>query len=122
MPRIAYANVFVTDLDRACAFYQTAFGFTLESKDADHGYASFDAGAIRLGVAQVAGDQAELAGRHTGLGIDVEDLEAEHARLVAAGVEFPMAPERQPWGGFMALVADPDGNVFYLDQISAAHG
>ncbi len=33
-----------------------------------------------------------------------------------------MAPQKQPWGGFMALFADPDGNVFYLDQIDAAHG
>jgi len=27
-----------------------------------------------------------------------------------------MPPTRQPWGGVMALVADPDGNVFYVDQ------
>jgi predicted enzyme related to lactoylglutathione lyase len=122
MPRIAYANVFVRDLERACAFYAEVLGLTLQRVDAAHGYASLDAGPIRLGLAKVEEAQAELAGRHTGLGFDVDDLEAEHARLVAAGVDFPMPPERQPWGGFMALMADPDGNVFYLDEISAAHG
>ncbi len=122
MPRIAYANVFVRDLARACEFYEHTLGLTPQRKDIDHGYASFEAGPIRLGLAQVGDDQAGLAGRHTGLGFDVEDLEAEHARLAAAGVAFPMPPERQPWGGFMALMEDPDGNVFYLDQISAAHG
>ena len=59
MPRIAYANVFVTDLERACEFYEQVFGFTLESKDADHGYAALAAGPIRLGLAQVGGDQSE---------------------------------------------------------------
>jgi predicted enzyme related to lactoylglutathione lyase len=28
-----------------------------------------------------------------------------------------MPPTDQPWGGFMATFADPDGNVFYLDQL-----
>ncbi len=122
MARIAYVNVFVRDLTHACDFYENVLGFVPQQRDTDHGYAAFDAGPIRLGLAQVGDAQPELLGRHTGVGIDVDDLEAEHARLSAAGVEFPMAPERQPWGGFMALVADPDGNVFYLDQISAAHG
>ena len=121
MAHIAYVNVFVTELSRACAFYEQQLGFRVERVDEAHGYAALDAGPIRLGLARVAGDHAELAGRHTGVGISVDDLEAEHARLSAAGVAFPMPPERQPWGGFMALVADPDGNVFYLDEITAAH-
>jgi predicted enzyme related to lactoylglutathione lyase len=29
-----------------------------------------------------------------------------------------MEPTRQPWGGYMALLEDPDGNRFYLDQVS----
>ena len=41
---------------------------------------------------------------------------------MALGVAFPKPPERQPWGGFMALFADPDGNTYYLDEVSAAHG
>lgn len=56
-------------------------------------------------------------GRHTGVGFGVPDLRAAHARLEAAGVRFPMPPARQPWGGFMAMFADPDGNLFYLDEL-----
>jgi predicted enzyme related to lactoylglutathione lyase len=55
------------------------------------------------------------------VGLAVSDLEATHARLSGLGVAFDMPPTRQPWGGFMALLADPDGNVFYLDEVSAAH-
>lgn len=118
---IAYVNLFVTDLARACDFYEKKLGLPLEHSDAEHGYASFAAGPIRLGIAAVEGEQAAMAGRHTGVGLAVADLEAEHARLAGLGVSFPMAPTRQPWGGFMALLSDPDGNVLYLDQVSAVH-
>lgn len=119
---IAYVNVFVTDLARSVAFYRDALGLELEFASPDHGYASFAAGPVRLGLALPGPDQPALVGRHTGVGLQVDDLEAEHARLAGLGVRFTMAPTRQPWGGFMALLADPDGNVFYLDQVAAVHG
>ena len=116
---IAYVNVFVTDLDRAIEFYRSTLGLELLHATPEHGYASFAAGPARLGLVVAGADQHELVGRHTGVGLNVDDLEKEHARLAGRGVAFPMPPTRQPWGGFMALAADPDGNVFYLDQISA---
>jgi predicted enzyme related to lactoylglutathione lyase len=120
--QIAYVNVFVTDLERAIAFYRDTLGLELAHSDAAHGYASFEAGPVSLGLALPGDGQRDLVGRHTGVGFAVADLEAEHARLAGLGVAFPMAPARQPWGGFMALVADPDGNVYYLDEVTAAHG
>lgn len=119
---IGYVNVFVSDLARAVEFYQKALGFELNFADSDHGYASFKAGPISLGIATAGEDQQELIGRHTGVGVAVKDLTAEHERLVGMGVAFSMAPSKQPWGGFMALVDDPDGNKLYLDEVSAAHG
>jgi len=122
MIQVAYVNVFVTDLERAIGFYREELGLSLAHSDTEHGYASFEAGPVSLGLAVAGDEQRELVGRHTGVGLAVSDLEAEHARLEARGVAFPMPPTRQPWGGFMALVADPDGNVFYLDEVSAMHG
>jgi len=119
--QIAYVNVFVKDIEKAVAFYESILGLTSKFSDPEHGYASIDAGPVQLGLAVAGPDQAELVGRHTGVGLAVEDLKAEHARLTALGVSFPMPPSKQPWGGFMALVADPDGNVFYLDEVAAAH-
>lgn len=119
---IAYVNIFVTDLDRAVEFYQDKLGLTLECSSPEHGYASLSAGPVRLGLAVPGPDQADLVGRHTGVGLNVEDLESVHKRLSALNVKFSQPPTRQPWGGFMALVDDPDGNVFYLDQISVVHG
>lgn len=120
--KIAYVNVFVSDLERSVGFYRDDLGLTLEFADAGHGYASFAAGDLRLGLAVPGEEDAGLVGRHTGVGFAVDDLEAAHARLAGLGVEFPTPPTRQPWGGFMAAFADPDGNLYYLDEVSAAHG
>lgn len=118
-PRVWYVNVFVSDLERSVGFYREKLGLPLRHADREHGYASFDAGAVSLGLARVSRDspEAALVGRHTGVGLGVADLMAAYQELRAAGVRFTMEPERQPWGGFMAMLADPDGNVFYLDEL-----
>ena len=119
--RIGYVNVFVSDLSRSVAFYRDVLGLELEFADEGHGYASFAGGGVRLGLAAVGEDGDGLCGRHTGVGLAVDDLVAEHKRLVGLGVAFTEPPTRQPWGGFMALLSDPDGNIFYLDEVGTAH-
>ncbi len=114
--KLGYVNVFVSDLSRAVAFYRDVLGLECIREDRASGFAAFAAGPVQLGVARVGADQEQLLERHTGIGFLVDDLDAEHDRLAEAGVVFPMVPERQPWGGYMALFADPDGNVFYLDE------
>ncbi len=119
-PRIWYVNVFVSDLGRAIEFYGSTLGLALRHADREHGYASFDAGPVGLGLAQVRADSAEapgLVGRHTGVGLGVADLAKAYEELRRRGVRFTMPPQKQPWGGFMATFSDPDGNVFYLDQL-----
>jgi uncharacterized glyoxalase superfamily protein PhnB len=48
----------------------------------------------------------------------VTDIDAAYTELSAKGVRFPMVPSDQPWGGRLALFADPDGNVLYLDRLA----
>lgn len=119
---MSYVNVFVTDLEKAIAFYRGKLGSILQFSSPEHGCASFEAGAVRLGVALPGADQAGLVGCHTGVGLVVADLEAAHARLGGLGVRFTMPLTRQPWGGFMARVSELDGAVLCLDQVSSAHG
>lgn len=119
-PQLWYVNVFVTDLARAVAFFRDTLGLPLQFEEQQFGYASFAPKGVRLGVARVdasAPESRALVGRLTGIGFGVPDLRAAHEQLVAKGVRFPMAPAKQPWGGFMATFADPDGNVFYLDEL-----
>jgi catechol 2,3-dioxygenase-like lactoylglutathione lyase family enzyme len=118
--KIWYVNVFVRDLDRAIDFYGKTLGLELRHASPEHGYAGFAAGPVGLGLAEVAegAPQADLVGRHTGVGLGVPDLPAAYEELRGRGVRFTLAPEKQPWGGFMAIFADPDGNLFYLDQLA----
>jgi predicted enzyme related to lactoylglutathione lyase len=118
---ISYVNVFVSDMKKSAAFYENVLGLEKRFADEGHGYASFAAGPVTLGLAVAGDEQRSLVGRHTGIGFAVDDLVAAHERLAAVGVEFTQPPERYPWGGFMALFADPDGNIYYLDEVSAAH-
>ena len=117
--KLWYVNLFVSDFERALTFYEGTLGFTPETKDARFGYASFATADVRFAIVQ-AGD-SDLVGRHTGIGFGVEDLAAAHRDLAARGVHFTMPPEKQPWGGFMAIFRDPDGNTFYLDQLDDRH-
>lgn len=122
MIELSYVNVFVRDIEKAVPFYRDKLNFPVEFISPEHGYASFRVGPVRIGLAVTAPDQMNLIGRHTGVGLEVKDLDAEYERLLALGVQFEMPPTKQPWGGYMALVSDADGNVFYLDQVSAVHG
>ena len=65
--------------------------------------------------------QFELIGRPIGVGFCTSDPEQTYSEWINQGVEFSMKPERQPWRGFMALFADPDGDVSYLDQPDIVH-
>ncbi len=117
-PRIGYINIHVSDLDRAVAFYRDVLGFELQFSDASFNYARFDVAGMRFGVAS-GGDaprdpKVEV---FTGISISVDDVDAAYAEMKAKGVRFTMEPSRQPWGGYMGMFADPDGNIFYLDGV-----
>lgn len=115
--RLDSINIGVADLDRATAFYRDVLGLELLFSEPKHSYARFRLGGVNLGVAAHDLSDPEAAaftGRHTGLTLQVGDLDAAVAEAKARGAAVPMEPERQPWGARMALIADPDNNLFYL--------
>ena len=116
--RIGSINIGVTDLDRAVGFYRDVLGLKLLFSEPSHRYARFDVGGVNFGV--IAHDvsnpeAAAFAGRHTGLNLAVQDLDRAFQALKSKGADFAMEPTRQPWGAYMALLSDPDGNLFYLE-------
>ncbi len=116
--RIGYINIGVRDLERSVAFYRDVLGFALISSEPSFSYAAFDVGGMRFAIAasETDGFTGRPPGdRHTGVGLVVADVDAAHAELTAKGVAFPMPPAKQPWGGYMGIFSDPDGNLFYLD-------
>jgi len=55
------------------------------------------------------------------LWLQVPDVDAEHARLAAAGVEVLSNPVDEPWGLRECWVADPDGVRIALIEVPDAH-
>jgi catechol 2,3-dioxygenase-like lactoylglutathione lyase family enzyme len=112
----------VDDVAAAVTFYTTHLGFTLAS-DMGPPFAEVRRGELSLllsGPASSAG-RAMPDGRKPGPGgwnrihLIVDDLDAEVARLRAAGVSFRNDIIKGP-GGSQILVEDPAGNVVELFQ------
>jgi len=117
--RIGYVIVGVGDFDRSIAFFRDTMGFELLHAEAQFQFAAFKVGELQFSIAGGGGggDAGHgTGGRNTGIGFMVDDVDAVHAELAGKGVRFTMAPSKQPWGGYMAMFADPDDNIYYLDQ------
>lgn len=117
--RIGYINLHVRDVEREVAFFRDVVGLELQFSDASFHFARFDGGSIGFAVAgggEAAGPGEPGPDRLSGVGFVVDDVDAAYAEMQAKGARFTMAPSRQPWGGYMAMFADPEGNLFYLDS------
>ena len=105
--------IFVTDLARAKAFYADLLGLPLAGQS-EMLMEFFPGATTTLGVALALQDEARsLVGRHTGITITVDEIEALCEVLTAAGARFVEPLESSPWGK-MAVVADQDGNQLAL--------
>jgi catechol 2,3-dioxygenase-like lactoylglutathione lyase family enzyme len=112
----------VSDVKQCIAFYTGVLGFRLIS-DRSPAFADVSLGDLRLllsGPGSSAG-RPMPDGRQPGPGgwnrieLVVEDINAEVARLRAAGVRFRNDVVTGP-GGSQILIEDPSGNVVELFQ------
>ena len=113
--RIGYVNLYVHDPELEVAFFRDVVGLEVRFSDPSFHFTQFDAG---IGFAVAGGKPAPEgppADRLSGIGFVVDDVDAKAAEMKAKGARFTLEPGRQPWGGYMAMFADPEGNVFYLD-------
>ncbi len=97
------------------AFYRDTLGLPLHS-ERPH-FVAFEWGDMRLSV----GAHSDVSGRTSEphrimVNLATSDIHALHARLSAAGVCFVRSPEREHWGGWVATMEDPDGNLVQLLQ------
>jgi catechol 2,3-dioxygenase-like lactoylglutathione lyase family enzyme len=110
----------VPDVEASAAFARDLLGFTT-AMEADgfvslhHPDSALDVVFLRVGLetfkpAEIAGP----AGQGTLLALTVDDVDAEFARIAAAGATVVTAPETEPWGERYCQLRDPNGIVWQL--------
>lgn len=108
----------VDDFDAALAFYRDALGLPqLADWSSDEGrVVLLEAGRATLEILDEPQaefiDRVEAGRRVAGkvrLAIEVADVDAVSARLIAAGAEQPAPPTVTPWGDRNARLQSPDG-------------
>jgi catechol 2,3-dioxygenase-like lactoylglutathione lyase family enzyme len=112
----------VPDVAEATAFYVDRLGFRVE-QDFGAPFAMLSRGELQLWVsgpqssaARPMPDGAQpVAGGWNRFVIEVDDIEAEVARLKGEGVEFRNDIVRGP-GGAQVVIDDPGGNAVELFQ------
>ena len=112
----------VHDIDAAIAFYTTHLGFQLNTRAAP-AFADVTLGNLRLLLSArtssagrpMPDGRQPVPGGWNRIHLIVDDIEAEVARLRAAGVPFRNDIVKGP-GGSQVLIEDPSGNPIELFQ------
>jgi catechol 2,3-dioxygenase-like lactoylglutathione lyase family enzyme len=127
MANIHLVTLVVRDYDPAIRFFVDVLGFELvedgpsvtnDGRPKRWVVVRPRGGETGILLARADGEQqaaivgAQFAGR-VGLFLRVDDFDAMHARLLAAGVEFVSPPRREPYGR-VAVFRDVEGNKWDL--------
>jgi len=112
--RVNWLEVKVTDIKKAVTFYRDVLRLKVKSEWSY--YVIFDLPGTLTFAIMLGGKKGRKEGTPN-IYFAVDDVDLEYERLKARGVNFVEPPKKQYWGGYAALFADPDENLFYLAQI-----
>lgn len=111
-------SIWSSDLNNLLPFYRDIVGLPVQIDGAD-GFALLgEPGQPALGL----GTHSDVRGPSTDpyrimVGFTTTDIQADFARMKAAGAEFIEEPNLQPGGGlWLATFKDPEGNIGQLFQ------
>jgi len=115
--------IFVSNQDRAKAFYTEKLGFELR-EDAPMGPSRWIAVApagARTEVILYKMDEnwehyRQVMGKSQAITFNVTNMAATHADLKAKGVRIPQEPDVQPWGTFMMILDEDDNGLLLVEQ------
>ena len=113
-------GLFVSDMERALAFYGETLGFDLKRRDI--GFAEFQTNGVSLALWEVSDVTQALAlaetprqGLSAMVAVRVETADAVDAlydELAAKGVTMVQAPTTHAWNARTTYFSDPDGNLW----------
>jgi predicted enzyme related to lactoylglutathione lyase len=105
---IAFTGSPVTDMKRAREFYEGVLGFKPSMESAGGMWVEYEIGNGTFGIG-CYGDMWKPSPDGTCIAFEVDDLDAEIARLKSRGVKFSTEAMDTPVCRF-AIILDPDGN------------
>ena len=116
------SRVLLRPVDRARSlhFYRDVLGLAVYREFGppdDPGVVFF----LGSGYLEVSGRSTGSAGESMMLWLQVRDVTAEHARLVAAEVPVVREPLTEPWGLIEMWIEDPDGVRIVVVEVPADH-
>ena len=118
---IGAITLFVDDLEITKKFYQMVFGLPVAFEDDDSAVFKFGSTLVNLLKTSAAGEliePAKVAGREDGarhvFTIEVDDVDAMCAMLIARGVKLLNGPMNRPWGVRTASFSDPAGHIWEI--------
>ncbi len=121
--KVGTVCIYVSDQDRAKAFYTEKLGFELHTDQpvfpgaANRWLAVAPKGAETEVILYLPDENWEhykqVVGKSQAVTFDVSDMKAVVADLKAKGVKFTQEPDVQPWGTF-ATIEDSEGNQILL--------
>jgi len=106
-----YVRLLAVDVAKTAGFYERALGLIARSESPAWTELSADGGVVALH------DGGAKAPTETHLGFEVDDITAACAAVQREGGEVVARPVDQ-YGILVARAADPDGNRFWLAQVS----
>ncbi|WZH38015.1 MAG: VOC family protein [Microbacterium enclense] len=111
-------RIVTDDLEGLVTFYERVTGQRAERPAPT--FAQFTGPGANLAIASAVtvatldGALVPAANRSVFIEFEVDDVDAEFARLALAPEGVVLEPTTMPWGNRSALVRDPDGNVVNL--------
>jgi catechol 2,3-dioxygenase-like lactoylglutathione lyase family enzyme len=109
-----------SDLDRSQRFYRDTLGLAVYRQ-----FGSRDAPGLVFflgnGLLEVSGRSTDPPGNTMAVWIQVRDVQAEHRRLLQAGVPILREPRQEAWGLVEMWIADPDGLRIVLVEVPDDH-
>ena len=112
--------IFVSDLERAKHWYENNFGMeTIQYRPPE--FLKMKLGGNIFYIETKSDKRAEgfkevYIGGRSSMVFEVANIQEVIRELKEKGVKIVVEPVQQFWGGWNAVIADPDGNEFILDD------
>ena len=116
--KVKFATIYVSDQERALAFYRDKLGFKVTT-DVTFGAPGQEMRWLELAVAEgqdtkvVLFKDAEKVGGFSPVVFATDDVEKTYEELSGRGVEYTAKPKQESWG-WSSFFKDPDGNIFLV--------